>query len=264
MVKQQASPSKPKWNMAQGYDDFFNKEDDESDDNLEIEDSFDHRERLRMTRAIHKEAQDKGKGKEIPPAMLYDSHESIHGKWASHRIVSMEDAHALEEAVRKKDQHTLGYLSYINSTGQVSTNPRSMGMEYILRQYNGIAKEHAPALKKYKNSLVSYKRNVARGSTSSNQCSPAPQVPVRVTLTEHGHSIGDTNHYRSASPIYHQGPEYPPQEDNIQMSNPRDLPQLVGLDWARVTMWNWPQGMRIDPGQGHIPRHATDEDGDTI
>jgi hypothetical protein len=29
-------------------------------------------------------------------------------------------------------------------------------------------------------------------------------------------------------------------------------------------MQNWPRGMRIDPGQGHIPRHATDEDGDTL
>jgi hypothetical protein len=56
MVKQQASPSKPKWNMAQGYDDFFNEEDDESDDDLEIKDGFDHRECLRMTWAIHKAA----------------------------------------------------------------------------------------------------------------------------------------------------------------------------------------------------------------
>ena len=48
------------------------------------------------------------------------------------------------------------------------------------------------------------------------------------------------------------------------MSNPRNPPQSVGLDWAQVTMWNWPRGMRIDPGQGHIPRHATDEDGDTL
>jgi hypothetical protein len=122
-AKQQVSPSKPKWNMAQGYDDFFNEEDDESDDDLEIEDSFDHRECLRMTWTIHKAARDKGKGKEIPPAMSYNSHELIHGKWASHRIISMEDARALEDAVRKKDLHALGYLSYINSTGQVSTNP---------------------------------------------------------------------------------------------------------------------------------------------
>ena len=147
----------------------------------------------------------------------------------------MEDAHALEEAVWKKDQHVLGYLSYINSTRQVSTNPRSVGMEYLLRQYNSIAKEYAPALKKYKNSLASYKKNVARGSTSSNQRPPAPQVPVRVTLTEHRHSIADDNHYRSASPIYYQGPECPPpQEDNVQMSNPRDPPQSVGSNW------NWP------------------------
>jgi hypothetical protein len=48
------------------------------------------------------------------------------------------------------------------------------------------------------------------------------------------------------------------------MSNPRDSPQSVGLDWARFTVRNWPRGMRIDPGQGHIPRHATDEDGDTL
>jgi hypothetical protein len=48
------------------------------------------------------------------------------------------------------------------------------------------------------------------------------------------------------------------------MSNPRDPPQSVGLDWARVTVWNWPRGMRIDPGQGHIPRHATDKDGNTL
>jgi len=101
--------------MSKGYGDFFNEEDDESNDDLEIEDGFDHREHLRMTRAIHKAAQDKGKGKEIPPAMTYDSHELIHRKWASHRIVSMEDARTLEEAVRKGDQHTLGYLSYINS-----------------------------------------------------------------------------------------------------------------------------------------------------
>src|ERR1700676_3809692 len=29
-------------------------------------------------------------------------------------------------------------------------------------------------------------------------------------------------------------------------------------------MWNWPRGMRIDPGQRYIPRHTTDEDGDTL
>jgi len=55
-VKQQVSPSKPEWNMAQGYDDFFNREDDKSDDNLKIEDSFDHREHLCMTQAVHKAA----------------------------------------------------------------------------------------------------------------------------------------------------------------------------------------------------------------
>ena len=120
MAKPSASPSKAKWDMSKGY---VNEEDDESDDDLEIEDGFDHRERLRMTRAIHKAARDKGKGKEIPPAMTYDSHELIHGKPTSRRIVWMEDAHALEKAMRKKDQHVLGYLSYINSTGQVSTNP---------------------------------------------------------------------------------------------------------------------------------------------
>ena len=265
MAKPLASPPKAKWNMAQGYDDFFNEEDDESDDDLEIEDGFDQRERLRMTRAVHKAARDKGKGKEIPPAMSYDSHVSIHGKWASRRIVSMEDARALEEAVRKKDQYALGYLSYINSTGQVSTNPRSVGVEYLLRQYNSIAKEYAPALKKYKNALASYKKNVARGSTSSNQRPPAPQVPIRATLTERGHSTVDDDHYRSASPIYYEGPECPPpQEDDVQMSNPRDPPQSVGSDWARVTVRNWPRGMRIDPGHGHLPRHATAEDGDTL
>jgi len=148
--------------------------------------------------------------------MSYDSHESIHRKWASRRIVSNQDACALEEAMQKKDQHTLGYLSYINSTGQVSTNPRSMGMEYLLRKYNSIPKEYAPALKKYKNSLAAYKRNIPKGSTSSTHRPLAPQVPGRVTLTEYGHSVGDADHYRSASPIYHQGPEYPPpQEDDI-------------------------------------------------
>ena len=123
MAKPLISPPKAKWNMAQGYNNFFNEEDDESDNDLEIEDGFDQREHLRMTQAVHKAARDKGKGKEIPPAMSYDSHELIHGKWASCRIASMEDARALEEAVQKKDQHTLGYLSYINLTRQVSTNP---------------------------------------------------------------------------------------------------------------------------------------------
>src|SRR5882762_6227132 len=124
-----------------------------------------------------------------------------------------------------------------------------MGVEYLLRQYNSIAKEYAPALKKYKNSLAAYKRNVAKGSTSSTHCPPAPQVPGRVTLTKRGHSVGDTNHYRVVSPVYHQGPEYPPpREDNIQMSNPCNLPQSVGSDWARVTVQNWLRGMHIDPG----------------
>jgi hypothetical protein len=41
MAKPLVSPLKAKWNMAQGYDDFFNEEDDESDNDLEIEDSFD-------------------------------------------------------------------------------------------------------------------------------------------------------------------------------------------------------------------------------
>jgi hypothetical protein len=114
-------------------------------------------------------------------------------------------------------------------------------MEYLLRQYNGITREFGPTLKKYKNSLESYKRNLAWGSISSTQRPPAPKIPERVTLTEHGLSVGDTNHYRLVSPIYHQGTEYPPpQEDNMQMSNPRNPPQMVGLDWARVTVWNWP------------------------
>ena len=56
MAKPLASPPMAKWNMAQGYDNFFNEEDDESDDNLEIEDGFDQREHLRMTRAVHKAA----------------------------------------------------------------------------------------------------------------------------------------------------------------------------------------------------------------
>jgi len=47
---------KAKWDMSKGYDDFFNEEDDESYDDLEIKDGFDHRERLCMTRAIHKAA----------------------------------------------------------------------------------------------------------------------------------------------------------------------------------------------------------------
>jgi hypothetical protein len=55
-AKHHASPSKPKWNMVQGYEDFFNDEDSESNDNLEIEDGFENRERLHMTRAIHKAA----------------------------------------------------------------------------------------------------------------------------------------------------------------------------------------------------------------
>ena len=49
MAKPLASPPKAKWNMAQGYNDFFNEEDDESDDDLKIKDGFDQRERLHMT-----------------------------------------------------------------------------------------------------------------------------------------------------------------------------------------------------------------------
>jgi hypothetical protein len=56
VVKPSVSPSKAKWDMSKGYNDFFNEEDDKSDDVLEIKDSFDHRERLRMTQAIHKAA----------------------------------------------------------------------------------------------------------------------------------------------------------------------------------------------------------------
>ena len=56
MAKPSISPLKAKWDMSKGYDDFFNEEDDESYDDLEIKDGFDHRERLCMTRAIHKAA----------------------------------------------------------------------------------------------------------------------------------------------------------------------------------------------------------------
>jgi hypothetical protein len=66
MVKPLASPPKAKWNMAQGYNDFFNEEDDESDDDLKIEDGFDQRERLRMTRAVHKAAREKGRERRSP------------------------------------------------------------------------------------------------------------------------------------------------------------------------------------------------------
>jgi hypothetical protein len=48
-AKHHASPSKPKWNMAKGYEDFFNDEDSESNDDLEIKDGFENRERLCMT-----------------------------------------------------------------------------------------------------------------------------------------------------------------------------------------------------------------------
>jgi len=91
-----------------------------------------------MTQAVHKAAQDKGKGKEIPPAMLYDSHELIHREWASHRIFSLEDARALENTVQKKGQHTLGYLSYINLTGQVSTCGRGVSSEAVQQYCQGV------------------------------------------------------------------------------------------------------------------------------
>src|SRR5882762_378585 len=61
IAKPSVSPSKAKWDMSKGYDDFFNEEDDESNDDLEIKDGFDHREHLHMTRVIHKAARDKGK-----------------------------------------------------------------------------------------------------------------------------------------------------------------------------------------------------------
>jgi hypothetical protein len=68
--------------------------------------------------------------------------------------------------------------------------------------------------------------------------------------------------------MYYQGSppevEVPPMDDEMQVSNPHDPPQSVGLDWIQVTMQNWPRGMHIDPGQGHIPHHATDKDGDTF
>jgi len=97
---------------------------------------------------------------------------------------------------------------------------------------------------------------------------PAPGVPERATMTELGHSARDTDHYRSVSHLYYQESppevEVPPTDNEMQVSNPCDPPQSVGLDWPWVTMRNWPWGMHIDPGQGHIPHHATDEDGDTL
>jgi hypothetical protein len=48
-------------------------------------------------------------------------------------------------------------------------------VEYLLRQYNSIAKEYAPALKKYKNALTSYKKNVVRVPHPSISVPPLPR-----------------------------------------------------------------------------------------
>jgi hypothetical protein len=78
--------------MSKGYDDFFNRDDSNDEYDIEIEDGFEDRERLQRIRADNKATQDKGKGKADPPPMSYISHLSIHGKWASHRINTLQDA----------------------------------------------------------------------------------------------------------------------------------------------------------------------------
>jgi hypothetical protein len=176
--------------------------------------------------------------------MSYISHPSIHGKWASHKIDTLQDACDLEQAMQDGDSFALGYMSYINSVGQIPTNPRSMGVEHLIKQYNHIAKEFSSTLQKYKLALAAFKRKQARASSIPSRQPPAPGVPERATLTEQGHSAGDTDHYRLLSPMYYQGSppevEVPPTDDEMQVSNPRDPPQSVGLDWARVTVQNWP------------------------
>ena len=64
--------------------------------------------------------------------LVWDGTKSLKGVQGIGIGCCIYDVGALEEAMRKKDQHALGYLSYINLTGQVSTNPQSMGMEYLL------------------------------------------------------------------------------------------------------------------------------------
>jgi hypothetical protein len=113
---------------------------------------------LRRLQANNKASRDKGKGKADPPLMSYISHPSIHGKWASHRIDTLQDACDLEKAMRDGNSFALGYMSYINSVGQIPTNPRSVGMEHLIKRYNHIAKEFSSALQKYKSTLVAFKR----------------------------------------------------------------------------------------------------------
>jgi hypothetical protein len=44
MAKPFVSPSKAKWDMSKGYNDFFNGDDSDDDDNIEIKDGFEDRE----------------------------------------------------------------------------------------------------------------------------------------------------------------------------------------------------------------------------
>jgi hypothetical protein len=45
-AKPSVSLSKAKWDMAKGYDNFFNGDDSDGDNNIKIEDGFDDREHL--------------------------------------------------------------------------------------------------------------------------------------------------------------------------------------------------------------------------
>jgi hypothetical protein len=133
MAKPFILPSKAKWDMSKGYEDFFNEDNSDDKYDIEIEDGFEDRECLRRIQADNKAARDKGKGKADPPPMSYILHPSIHGKWASRRIDTLQDAQDLEQAMQDGDSFALGYMSYINSVEQIPTNPHSMGVEHFIK-----------------------------------------------------------------------------------------------------------------------------------
>jgi hypothetical protein len=177
------------WHDAQGDDNEWDDEDDEG---------HDRREKLQMTRVIHKAVRDK---KPIPPPEVsYESSPELHGNWYGVPIVTTDDWDQLYNAAMKGDDFAVGYIAFLNSKYQRPTKRRTTGIARLIQGYAEVGKNRPDAMKAYKAKVAAVKHKADPATPSFTPGPPVPGAPatskLRNPLPE---GVDSPDHYISHS-----------------------------------------------------------------
>jgi hypothetical protein len=198
------------------------------------------------------------------PRLSYTTNRELHGDWSGFVVDSVSDYDRLYAACMAQDVDAIGYFSYLNSAYQPAGVKRTPGIARIIKGYRSVnamseMAAYKARLKAYKARQTQSVEASAGGSGSRPALDDAAPLTLdygSVPMLTEGHVVGaqeDIDNYQSMSPPL----AALPLRDPIN-SNPRDPPQAVGQDWARVPIDQWPRGMRVSDDRG--PRRPTPEE----